>query len=198
MVCKNEEQDSNSDYSKEILELIYKDANESLKIFRDDINSINTRLAIVIGFDTNFATFISKLPIHAFFQVPAPSPYTSKHNCYLYSEQILDMCINFINWVFYIKPITGLLVIVSLMSATWGLLPTSNEITIFPDVILSKSIGKSEEGLIEGIINVRSERIRKFENLIDKKASRLRIAIIFLVVATIIAIFIVFSDVVIT
>jgi hypothetical protein len=40
-----------------------------LKIFREDINSINTRLAIIIGFDANLGAFISKLPTEAYFQI---------------------------------------------------------------------------------------------------------------------------------
>ena len=56
---ENREQEYPSEYNEKILEIIYTDANESFKHFRDEVNLMNARLSVLIGFN---ATFIGLLP----------------------------------------------------------------------------------------------------------------------------------------
>jgi hypothetical protein len=64
MVYENEDQKSNHQYNNLILEIVHKDANESLKLLSDNVNSINTRLTLLIGFNATFASLLPRLPIY--------------------------------------------------------------------------------------------------------------------------------------
>jgi hypothetical protein len=194
MTCENEERKPTINYDKPILEIIHKDANESLKIFRDDINSINTRLAVLIGFDTNFAAFLSKIPSQKYFSIESCSLSLDNEHVIPYAYQILGFCTVAINWILSIKPIVGLILIASLISAIKGLFATPNQITLYPKKMLRQAENAEEKSFLKGIINNRDDIIINLESRIQEKALRLNNALLFLGIAAAIVILIIIFD----
>jgi hypothetical protein len=190
MNCENEEQKPDN-YSKSILEIIHKDANESLKIFCDNINFHNTRLAILVGFDTSFAVILSRIPNQRYFSLSGDSILEREKCDLLPSEELFYLFVNIIDWLLYIKPFIGILLIFSLFFATLGLLPNPTKITLSPSKMLDRAKNNSEEDFLKGVINIRADTITRLEKLADKKASSFRYALILIAVALIVAILLV-------
>jgi hypothetical protein len=188
MTCENEEQKPSDNY-KSSLEIIHKDANESLKFFHDNINSNNTRLGIIIGFDTSFSAFLAKIPNQRCLLQLCDSLFRRKNNILLPFEQFFNLLVNSIDWLLNIKPLIGILLISSLIFATSGLLPEATHTTLSPNRLLDRARNNSEERLLEGIIDIRSDTIQRLEKLVNEKASKFRYALVFLEAATIVAIF---------
>ncbi len=104
MNCENKETKHINNYSKPILEIIHKDANESLKIFCDNINFHNTRLAILIGFDTSFAGILSRMPNQRYFSLSNNYILKREENDLLPSEELFNLFASIVDWLLYIKP----------------------------------------------------------------------------------------------
>jgi len=192
-----EQQDLSHD-NKLILEIIHKDANESLKIFRDDINSINTRLAIIIGFDASFVAFLSKIPSKSIFSLSGCT-YMDRigENCGTrHSEQIMKFFTELINYFLNIKPLIGLALIVSLIVGIMGLSPKPNRVVIFPAKMLERaeSPNMTEDIFLKGIIDNRDTTISNLLCVIDEKAKMLNLALTFLGIAAVMAIITIISD----
>ena len=188
------EQPDLSDHNKSILEIVHKDANESLKICRDEINSLNTRLAVIIGFDASFVVFLSKIPSRSIFLL---SGYTSRiggNNSSIFVEMIMSFFTKIINDFFTLRFLIGLSLIVSLIAAINGLSPTNQRVLLDPVKMLDRSKNTTEKFLLMAIIKNRSSTISELENLINKKGGMLNLALKFLGIAAIIAILFIISD----
>jgi hypothetical protein len=182
-----------TDY-KSILEIIHKDANESLKFFYENINLINTRLAVIIGFDASFVSFLSKIPSKRIFTLTGLSEI-DKVNHSSYSQQIIAFFTEVINHCFLTpKSLIGFSLIISLFSATIGLLPKPNKVWLLPANMLAQA-NTTEEEFKTGIINDRHEVIIDLQKVTDKKAKALNNALLSLGIgATIAIIFIIFDN----
>jgi hypothetical protein len=183
----SKEQQSTNDYNKLMLDIIHKEASESLKLLYDNINSINTRLAILVGFNTTFITFFSKIsnqkyPLAQVFLFNQDNIH-SIH----YINQTINSLLGFINWLSF-KPLVGSLLVISLLVATNGLLTIQTKTTLLPKQMLEKSKGADENSLLKGIINNCDDVIQDLQVLVKLKASKLKFSLIFLEVAAIIII----------
>ncbi len=116
MVDVNENKVSNSQYKGSILEIILKDADESLKLLHSDSNSINTRLAFLIGFNATFASFLSKLPYSKIEVLEKVDSY------YSYKKQLLSILAIVIGWFLQIKPVIALLICFSVTLAIYAII----------------------------------------------------------------------------
>lgn len=177
MVYENKDQQSNNQYNESIVEVIYEDANQSFKLLRDDINLINTRLTLLIGFNATFASLLPKLPVQKIFSIKYESLQEYTH-LYPYAEPFLKIPIDIINWLLSIKPLVALFVAFSVAFAILSVLPSSTPIVLLPEKMLDKSKNCSVEVLRIGIIKNRNETIKRLQNLIDRKAKKLKYALI--------------------
>ena len=149
--------DTNNNASN--IKLIYEDSESSLKVVRDDINTFNTRLSVLIGFNATLIRFAMDLP----------AQFSCSMVCY--------SCL-------WLKTLTLVLLIASIGISLWGILPKSQETLIYPKNQLAKSDGASELKFRLAIIDRRDGMIRSFLELIGKKAKRFKNALICLGIAT--------------
>jgi hypothetical protein len=178
MVYENNDEQSNNQYSESLLEVIYEDANQSFKLLRDDINSINTRLTLLIGFNATFASLLPKLPIQKNFFIKY-QPSQEFAYLYPYAEAFLKIPIVIINWLLSsTKPLIALFVAFSVAVAILSVLPSTTPIVLLPENMLNKSKDCSLEALRIGIIKNRHETIERLEKLIAQKAAKLKYALI--------------------
>jgi hypothetical protein len=181
-----------NDY-KSILEIIHKDANESVKNFYENINLINTRLAVIIGFDASFVAFLPKIPSKNIFYLTGLSG-ADKINYSIYSQQIMAFLTEGINRCLLTpKFLIGFFVIISLFSATLGLWVKPNQVWLLPAEMLEQANTTVEEFTI-GIINDRQEVIIDLQKVAEEKAKALNKALFFLGAAAIAAIIFIISD----
>jgi hypothetical protein len=188
MACQNEENKSDNQYSNSILEIIYKDANESFKLLNDNINSINTRLTLLIGFNATFASLLPKLPIQNIFSFKVQS-LQEFDSLYPYAKEFVDIFIIIINWLILIKPLIALCLGISVTFAIISVMPSPTPIVILPQKMLEKGKGCSDENFMIGIIKNRDETIKRLQNLIERKASNLKNALMALACAALLTVF---------
>lgn len=170
-------QQSNNQYNQSILEIIYDDANKSCDTLSDDINSINTRLTLLIGFNATLASLFPKLPIQKIFLIE--NQLLQKDiNCYPNAEYFLKLSVFLINLFLSIKPLVAILVGCSIALAIIGIIPNRIDRVILPKNMLKKGKGCTEEDFRIGIIENRHQTIKNLENLSKNKALRLKQALI--------------------
>jgi hypothetical protein len=172
-----EEQQSDDQYNNSVLELIYEDANDSFKVLRDDINSINTRLTLLIGFNATFASLLPRLPIQSLFSLKYQL-FREFDDLYPYAKLCLGIPISVVNWLLTIKPLIALLLGTSVSFAILSVLPSSTPIVLLPKKMLEKGKGCSEEAFRIGVIRNRDETIQRLQSLISQKASNLKFALV--------------------
>jgi hypothetical protein len=160
-----------------ILKLICEDANESIKILRDDLNLINTRLTLLIGFNATFASLLPRLPNQIYIKIQVQD-VIKKMDFYPHAKQLFSLCLSILNWCLLIKPIIALLLGISVTFAILSVLPSSTPIVLFPKKMLEKSKDRSEEEFRNGFIQNRDETIKRLQNLISKKASNWKYALL--------------------
>lgn len=183
---------SNEHYSNSILTLIHDDSNNSLKILHDDINSINTRLTLLIGFNATFASLLSRLPMQKFFSLK--DCLSSQINNSNSSTNTLLEILLVADKLFSLRSLTAICIGVSIFFAINSLLPKSVPVVIKPNKLLKKvqqneqGESLSEEELRKGIIDTRDKAIKDLTHLIDKKASKLKRALIVLGIASILTV----------
>lgn len=141
------------------IKLIYEDSESSLKVVRDDVNTFNTRLSVLIGFNATLIRFAMDLPA----QFPCS---VACYSC---------LCL---------KIVTLILLIASIVLSLLELLPKDQETLIYPKSQLTKSDGASELEFRLRIIEKRDEMIHSFLEHIGRKAKRFRQALICLGIAT--------------
>ena len=156
------------DYYK-IIELIYQDSHESIKIIRDDINLINSRLTLLIGFNATFASFLVKLPKQTFIQIEVQE-ITKTTELYPHAKQLVSLLLDIINWCLLVKPVIALLLAISIILAILSVLTTTTTIILFPKIILEKSKNMSELEFRKAIIDNRDETVKRLQRLMSKKA----------------------------
>lgn len=161
--------------------MIYKDANESCKSLQDNINSTNTRLTLLIGFNATFASLLPKLPIQNMFLIKVQNSQEFD-NLYPYAIDIINIFIMFCNWLALIKPLIAILLGISLTLAILGVIPSSIPIVIFPKKMLEKGKDSSQEDFMIGVIKNRDDTIRRLQKLVEEKASNLKYSLITLTV----------------
>ena len=155
-----------TDIDDSIIELIYEDSANLLKSVQENINSINTRLGVVIGFNVTSILLSSKLPGR--FPDIALIPLEDFLPC--------NSCLLF-------KVLTYIFLISSLFFSLWGFSPQSKDTFIFPKRQLEKSSSYSGRDFRIAIIEARDEMIIDLMKLVHEKADRLRYALIALGVA---------------
>jgi hypothetical protein len=188
MGCAKEDQQSDDQYNDSVLELIYEDAKDSFKVLRDDINSINTRLTLLIGFNATFASLLPRLPIQRVFSLQYQHSQEFD-DLYPYADIFLDIPIAIINWLLTIKPLISILLGASVSLAILSTLPSSIPIVLLPKKMLEKGKGCSEAAFRIGVIKNRDETIQRLESLISRKASRLKLALVTLGSAALLTVF---------
>ena len=149
------------DLDDSIIELIYEDTANLLKSVQENINSINTRLGVVIGFNVTSILISSKLPD----RLP---------NVNLISLEASLPC----HFCLLLKVLAYLFFMISLFLSLWGFFPQSKDTFIFPKIQIEKSYGYSEINFRIAIIEARDEMIEDLVKLVHKKADRLRCSLI--------------------
>jgi len=188
MVYENGDQQSNGQCSIAVLKIIYDDANDSLKLLRDDINLINTRLTFLIGFNATFASLLPRLPVQSFFSINH-QPLSEFGNLYPYAKSSLNLSIVIINWLLLTKPLIALFLGASVTFAIFSLLPAHTPMYILPKKMLEKGKDHSEEDFRLGIIKNRDGTIQRLQSLSSRKASRLKHALMTLGGAALLTVF---------
>jgi hypothetical protein len=152
-----------SDNNASKLKLIYEDAENSLKILREDINALNIRLGVLLGFNATF--------IRIAMDLPAQSPCSiACYSCLL------------------LKTLTFVSVATSVAFSLWGIHPKPVQVIIFPTIQLEKSCEASEELFRERVIEARDKIIHNLLEVVDTKAERFKLALNLLAVAVILAV----------
>jgi hypothetical protein len=177
MTFNSEDQCSESQYNNSVLVMIYNDANESFKLLRDDINSINTRLTFLIGFNATFASLLPKLPIQTLISIKY-LPSQDFYQLYPYAEPFIQIPIIIINWLLLTKPLISIFLGISVVFTIQSVLPSTTPIVILPKKMLEKGKNCSEEDFRIAIIKNRDETIQRLQILISRKALRLKYALI--------------------
>lgn len=170
-------QQSNNQYNNSILEIIYDDADKSCDTLSEDINSINTRLTFLIGFNATLASLLPQLPVQNNFLIENQNLQKSI-NCYPNAETFLNVSVFLINLFLSIKPLVFLLLGGSIILAIIGIIPNRIDRVIFPKKMLRKGTNCTEENFRIGVIEKRHEIIENLVKLSDQKASRLKQALI--------------------
>lgn len=186
MTGENKDEKSNDHYNNLVLKMIYDDSKESFKILRDDLNSINTRLTLVIGFNATLVGLLSKLPMQEIFLLKVSSLQIYDVN--LPSIKMLANSVRIANWILSVKPLITILIIFSLLRAILSVLPSALPVVISPKKMLLKSKNLSEEDFKIIFIENRDETIKKIQDLMTKKASNLRYALLALCGAAILTV----------
>lgn len=177
MSCDEEKYQSEDPYNKLVLELIYEDSNNSFKLLRDDINSVNTRLTLLIGFNATLASLLPRLPIQSFLFLDCQFCHETD-KLYPHAGLLTRLLITVINYLLSIKPLISLLLGTSIFFAIWGILPSATPMFIFPRKMLEKARENSEEDFRVGVIENRDETITRLQRLIGRKALRLKCALV--------------------
>lgn len=140
------------DDSDPIMKLIYEDAERSLKLVRDDTNSWNTRLGVLLGFNATLIKLVIDLPGRSSCSIGCPS-------CLL------------------LKTLTLVLLVGAIALCLQGSFPKTTSVLIYPKSQLTKGIGASERDFRKAMINERDEMIRAFLEVIDEKAKKFKQAL---------------------
>lgn len=167
-----------------IMELIYEDAGNNCKFLRDDINALNTRLGILLGFNAAFVRLSMDLPD----QYSCLKLSVDGGHCY--------SC----QWL---KILTFVFVIASIIVTLKGIYPLDVASILYPNdqtELLSKVKAdikmtyedNLKQELVEysfrqSVINHRDATIRSFLAVSDRKAEKLESALKALGVATVLA-----------
>jgi hypothetical protein len=171
-----------NDDNKNNLEFIHKYADESVKFCYERINSLNTLLAVIIGFDANFAAVLSRMPTKNIFQFHR---FATKENHSNYSFQLLqlfDGVIYFINaLILIIRPLIGFFLLASLVLAIMGLSPKHSPSIFPPQKMLEQS---KKDRFMEKWIENREKVLIECQKVANKKADMLKLALLFLALSS--------------
>jgi hypothetical protein len=166
------EKDKNKEIDSSILELVYDDANESVEILRKNLNSINTKLSLLIGFNATFVTLLSRLPNQTAISVDVQQQLSTAIS-YPQAYQMYKLIVITLNWLLLIKPLVLLLIIGSILLAISSILPSPVKSVILPSIMLKKGVNQSEEKFRTAIILNRDKTIKRLQELVNKKAEKL-------------------------
>lgn len=180
---KNKGRNTDDAINSSIIELIYQDANESVDILRSNLNSVNTKLTILIGFNATFITLLSRLVNQTSISIDVQKEL-SKAEFYPHASQLYELILFLLNWCLLIKPLVSILIIASALSAITGIMPTPVPSTIFPSALLDKGKERSEEEFRKAVILNRNETMNRLQTLTDRKATSLKHSLLLLGIAT--------------
>ncbi|MDJ0735161.1 MAG: hypothetical protein QNJ47_14035 [Nostocaceae cyanobacterium] len=160
----------NDNNHKHNIKLIYEYAEQALNKLNSSDSTLNTKLGFILSFDAAFIRFSSDLPDNSLI-VPISSLniFLSCYSCLL------------------LKILTYIFLILSLAFCVYGLKPSARGKIILPEELLEKCVDISEEHYRRSIIENWNESIKELAYVRDKKAKKLKIAVIFLGLAAILS-----------
>jgi hypothetical protein len=173
----HQESPSYNDYKANIA-LSYEYLDKSVTEVKSNIDSINTRLGLIVGFDATFIRFSSGLPDKTATIASVADDFLACYSC-LILKIIFCVCLS-----------------ISIGVAVWGLFPVKVSTTLTPKQLLDNASLASENDYKLAIIYFWSKIIPELLKVRDKKSSRLRYAIgLFAVAASISALDVVIASV---
>jgi hypothetical protein len=164
-------------YNDSVLKIIYEDANESLRIQRDETNSINTKLTLLIGFNASFAILLSNLPMQSVVSIKYQH-FQEVYELYPCAESFFNVVAFVSNSLLSTKSLIPFSLGVSVIFAITGVFPSPVRLIIRPQAMLEKGKSCSEEDFRIAIINTHDTTIKAFEKLSDRKTLSLRCALL--------------------
>lgn len=188
MAIENESNTVNKSVDSSILQLIYDDAGESLKALRTNIYSLNTNLALLIGFNATFATLLSRINGTLKLQLDIPRVAVSAEY-YPHGQQLYTNVLYLINWLLLLKPIVAMLLVSSILIAITALIPTPSSTIIYPSVMLELSEERKIEEFTRAVIENRDEVIKEVLSKVNLKAERFKNALLILGIAAVLLTF---------
>lgn len=188
MAIENESNTVNKSVDSSILQLIYDDAGESLKALRTNIYSLNTNLALLIGFNATFATLLSRINGTLKLQLDIPRVAASAEY-YPHGQQLYTNVLYLINWLLLLKPIVAMLLVSSILIAITALIPTPSSTIIYPSVMLELSKERKIEEFTRAVIENRDEVIKEVLSKVNLKAERFKNALLILGIAAVLLTF---------
>jgi hypothetical protein len=150
------------------IKLVYEDSGNSVKLVRDDIAALNTRLSLLLGFNAAFIRLSMDLPGQASY-----FDSTTTDVLFCYSCQ-------------WLKAFTLILAIASIAMNLYGIWPQPVASILLPKYQISMvekhlqnfdSEDKLEDAFRRGVIENRHTVIEDFLEVGKKKASRLKLAL---------------------
>jgi hypothetical protein len=169
----NESNTENNLKENLVLELIYKDADESLKTLQANLYNTNTNLALLVGFNATFATLLWKIGSTHVLQVDI-SKVASSANFYPHGQQLYRNVLYLLNWLLLIKPVVAMLLVSSISIAISTLRPKPTGIIIYPSLMLELSQDRSLEEFRRAVVENRDAVIKEVESKVEAKAKQLR------------------------
>lgn len=177
MSCTHQEPPSYEAYKANIA-LSYEYLNKSVTEVKSNIDSINTRLGLIVGFDATFIRFSSGLPDQTATLASVADNFLVCYSC-LILKILFCICLS-----------------ISLGIAVWGLFPVKVSTTLTPKQLLNNANLASENDYKLAIIYFWDKIIPELLKIRDKKSTRLRYAIgLFAVAASVSALDVIIASV---
>jgi hypothetical protein len=150
----------NNDYESNIA-LTYEYLEKSITTAKSNIDSINTRLGLLIGFNATLIRFSSGLP--------------DKSSVNFYSLQGEPLgC----NSCLILQVICCIFLVISIIVSLWGLSPITVKTTLTPQQLLKNAGLAAKNDYKLAIIYFWEKILPEIMKVVDKKSSRLRCAIV--------------------
>lgn len=176
MNVENESNTGNNSIDSSVLELIYKDADESLKTLQSNLYNINTNLALLVGFNATFATLLWKIGGTHRLQIDI-SKVASSADFYPYGQQLYRNILYILDWLLLIKPAVAMLLVSSISIAISALKPKPTGVIIYPSFMIDLSQDRSLEEFRKAVVENRDTVIKEVESKVNLKAKQLRISL---------------------
>jgi len=157
--------DSNSN-----AELIYNYVNSSIEILRKGIDSLNTKLSALIGFDALLIRFSSDLPKQCL--IPEWPFFSDPISAYFCS---------------YLRIFSCIFLLISITLGFWGFSPRSGGTLVNPDELIEKCLYVSKESYYRSLLIESQETYNDFLLIRKSKSRLLRLAVVFLGFATLLS-----------
>ncbi|MBW4488778.1 MAG: hypothetical protein KME12_13410 [Trichocoleus desertorum ATA4-8-CV12] len=151
-------------------ELIYDYIVSSIDILRKGIDSLNTKLSALIGFDALLIRFSSDLPKQC-----STTKWFIFNNCineYLCSSLRTFSCV---------------FLLISIMLGFWGFSPKSGGTLVKPDELIEKCLHVSKEAYYQALFVESQETYNDFLSIRKSKSRLLKWAVVFLGFATLLS-----------
>lgn len=150
--------------------LIYEYAQQALKDLDASSNTLNTKLAAVIGFDAALIRFSSSLPDKSLvIELVSLDLHLNCYSCLL------------------LKILSYMSLIISLVFALWGFRPQKGGELILPEELMEKFLEISEEHYRESILFSWNKSIEELVAVRDRRSKFLNRAVLFLGIAAILS-----------
>ncbi len=164
MSCTHQESPSDEAYKANIA-LSYEYLNKSVTEIKSNIDSINTKLGLIVGFNATFIRFSSGLPNQTANLASGVDNYLVCYSCLI------------------LKIFFCIFLSLSMGIAVWGLFPVKVITTLTPTQLLEKAKLASENDYKLAIIYLWEKIMPDLLKIRDEKSTRLRWSLVLFAVA---------------